>query len=139
MLQEMIDLQAKLQSETYGKDISKLDTREKIEAYRINMMALQDELHEALNEMSWKPWAKAEYFNDDRVQQELVDAWHFFMNLMIISFMDEEKLHLRYLAKRKVNIKRQEDGYDGVSTKDENGNATDEPTLDFEELRNEIK
>ena len=30
MLQEMIDLQAKLQSETYGKDISKLDTREKI-------------------------------------------------------------------------------------------------------------
>lgn len=139
MLQEMIDLQAKLQSETYGKDISKLDTLEKIEAYRINMMALQDELHEALNEMSWKPWAKAEYFNDDRVQQELVDAWHFFMNLMIISGMDAEKLHLRYLAKRKVNIKRQEDGYDGVSTKDENGNATDEPTLDFEELRNEIK
>lgn len=139
MLQEMIDLQAKLQSETYGKDISKLDTREKIEAYSINMMALQDELHEALNEMSWKPWAKAEYFNDDRVQQELVDAWHFFMNLMIISGMDAEKLHLRYLAKRKVNIKRQEDGYDGVSTKDENGNATDEPTLDFEELRNEIK
>ena len=139
MLQEMIDLQAKLQSETYGKDISKLDTREKIEAYRINMMALQDELHEALNEMSWKPWAKAEYFNDDRVQQELVDAWHFFMNLMIISGMDAEKLHLRYLAKRKANIKRQEDGYDGVSTKDENGNATDEPTLDFEELRNEIK
>lgn len=139
MLQEMIDLQAKLQSETYGKDISKLDTREKIEAYRINMMALQDELHEALNEMSWKPWAKAEYFNDDRVQQELVDAWHFFMNLMIISGMDAEKLHLRYLAKREVNIKRQEDGYDGVSTKDENGNATDEPTLDFEELRNEIK
>lgn len=139
MLQEMIDLQAKLQSETYGKDISKLDTREKIEAYRINMMALQDELHEALNEMSWKPWAKAEYFNGDRVQQELVDAWHFFMNLMIISGMDAEKLHLRYLAKRKVNIKRQEDGYDGVSTKDENGNATDEPTLDFEELRNEIK
>lgn len=139
MLQEMIDLQAKLQSETYGKDISKLDTREKIEAYRINMMALQDELHEALNEMSWKPWAKAEYFNDDRVQQELVDAWHFFMNLMIISGMDAEKLHLRYLAKRKVNIKRQEDGYDGVSTKDENGNAIDEPTLDFEELRNEIK
>lgn len=139
MLQEMIDLQAKLQSETYGKDISKLDTREKIEAYRINMMALQDELHEALNEMSWKPWAKAEYFNDDRVQQELVDAWHFFMNLMIISGMDAEKLHLRYLAKREVNIKRQEDGYDGVSTKDEHGNATDEPTLDFEELRNEIK
>lgn len=139
MLQEMIDLQAKLQSETYGKDISKLNTREKIEAYCINMVALQDELHEALNEMSWKPWAKAEYFNDDRVQQELVDAWHFFMNLMIISGMDAEKLHLRYLAKRKVNIKRQEDGYDGVSTKDENGNATDEPTLDFEELRNEIK
>lgn len=139
MLQEMVDLQAKLQSETYGKDISKLDTREKIEAYRINMMALQDELHEALNEMSWKPWAKAEYFNDDRVQQELVDAWHFFMNLMIISGMDAEKLHIRYLAKRKVNIKRQEDGYDGVSTKDENGNATDEPTLDFEELQNEIK
>ena len=139
MLQEMIDLQAKLQSETYRKDISKLDTREKIEAYRINMMALQDELHEALNEMSWKPWAKAEYFNDDRVQQELVDAWHFFMNLMIISGMGAEKLHLRYLAKRKVNIKRQEDGYDGVSTKDENGNATDEPPLDFEELRNEIK
>ena len=139
MLQEMIDLQAKLQSETYRKDISKLDTCEKIEAYRINMMALQDELHEALNEMSWKPWAKAEYFNDDRVQQELVDAWHFFMNLMIISGMDAEKLHLRYLAKRKVNIKRQEDGYDGVSTKDENGNATDEPTLDFEELRNEIE
>src|SRR5690606_23168798 len=80
-------------------------------------IALIDELHEALAEIGWKPWATSQHFNQAAVKGELVDAFHFFMNLCMVAKVSPEDLIQGYINKSAKNIQRQADGYDGVSTK----------------------
>ena len=42
---------------------------------------------------------------------EMVDSFHFFMNVLIASGMDADELFQRYLDKNKINIERQNTGY----------------------------
>lgn len=115
---EMLELQRELQINSYGKDPAHiLDGPERMDFIRWNVLALEDELHEALAETGWKPWAKSQHVNEQAFAGEMVDAWHFFMNLMLVGHMSAETLEKGYLAKRLKNAARQRDGYDGVSTK----------------------
>jgi hypothetical protein len=116
-LHEMMKAQFELQRDTYGIDYSNMTDEERIHHFKEMLHAFNDEMHEALGEMGWKPWATARHFNTLAVQAELIDAWHFFMNLMLIAKLDPVKLYAAYMAKRAKNIKRQQEGYDGVSTK----------------------
>jgi len=132
-LGEMFEKQDQLQSSTYGDGKSPRDFSQeaKIEFIKTNVIALTDELHEALGEVGWKPWATSKHINIEAFKSELVDAWHFFMNLAIVVDMTPEDLYQGYLAKRAKNIKRQEDGYDGVSTKCPGcGRALDDDAVD---------
>lgn len=113
----MLNMQSELQEKSYGRMLESLDGEERIEMFKQMYIALADELHEALGEMGWKPWATSKHFNEAAVQGELIDAWHFFMNLIILSGMDPEEMFEKYMAKHKKNQQRQIDGYDGVSTK----------------------
>ena len=117
-LGEMFELQGDLQRNTYGShpgDITHLE--ERIRFAKDMHIALTDELHEALGEIAWKPWASSVHFNEEAFQGELVDAFHFFMNLCMVGNLTPDQLFEKYKAKRLKNIKRQEEGYDGVSTK----------------------
>ncbi|UVT31661.1 deoxyuridine triphosphatase [Microbacterium phage Kenzers] len=119
-LQKMLDLQDSLQAETYGQGLRDLlpeDVPAAVQQATINVLAATDELHELLAETSWKPWAKADYVRLEAARGEWIDAWHFMMNLANLLQLDAEAIERRYRAKRAKNIKRQEDGYDGVSTK----------------------
>lgn len=116
-LHRMMRLQFEMQRDTYGIDYSALTDAERIEHFKNMYVALDDEMHEALGEMGWKPWATSRHFNTEAVQGELIDAWHFFMNLMHISGLTPDKLIIAYESKRAKNIRRQKEGYDGVSTK----------------------
>ena len=117
-LQEMFDLQGNLQRETYGSHPADItDPKERIQFLKDMNLALQDELHEFLGESGWKPWASSQHVNEEAAQGELVDAFHFFMNLCMAVNMTPDMLFDKYKAKRLKNIKRQEEGYDGVSTK----------------------
>jgi hypothetical protein len=109
--------QIALQKKSYKKDITKLDPEERAEFIRWNVLALENELHEALGETGWKPWATSRHLNRDAFKGELVDAFHFFMNLMALGEITADELLEDYQVKRQKNAKRQEDGYDGVSTK----------------------
>lgn len=82
-----------------------------------NVTALTDELHELLGEIGWKPWAKSRHINLDAAKGELIDALHFLLNLCLVLGMDASEIIHRYDAKHEKNAKRQEEGYDGVSTK----------------------
>lgn len=90
-----------------------------------NTTAAVDELHEAMAETGWKPWATSRHVNGEAMTKELVDAWHFIMNLMMIASselhmtLDEyaEFFYRKYIDKNAVNAARMADGYDGVSTK----------------------
>lgn len=118
-LGEMFERQDELQSGTYADGTSPRDFSQegKIAFIQTNILALTDELHEALAEVGWKPWATSKHINVDAFKSELIDAWHFFMNLCIVVDMTPDELYEMYIAKREKNIKRQTDGYDGVSTK----------------------
>lgn len=106
-----------LQREAFGVDPSKLVGKEREEYIRWNVIALMDELSEALHEVSWKPWASAEFFNRDQFIGELVDAAHFLGNLAVVAGCTDAEWATRYSAKQQKNRDRQRDGYDGVSGK----------------------
>lgn len=117
-LGEMFELQGDLQRNTYGSHPADIeDPVERIQFFKDMHIAITDEMHEALNEIGWKPWATSKHFNEDAVKGELVDAFHFFMNLCMAAGMTPDELYNRYKAKRLKNIQRQKDGYDGVATK----------------------
>lgn len=113
--------QGELQRDTYGHDFEKMSDTERIEFIKTNVLALTDELHEALGEVGWKPWTTSRHINEDAYLGELVDAFHFLMNLVLVLGYKEEVISERfvdrYFLKRAVNAQRQNDGYDGVSGK----------------------
>jgi len=116
-LSDALEAQWALQVQAYGKDPRKLSDEERMEWVRWNILALEDELHEALQETGWKPWATKNHLNEDAFRGELVDGLHFFLNLMLVANISAEELLAGYQLKREKNAKRQADGYDGVSTK----------------------
>lgn len=91
-----------------------------------NHTALIKELGEALDEVSWKPWATDEFFNRDAYLKELVDAWHFLMNAILVAKLERQTIpdlsyefYNRYMQKAKINQERQETpgGYQVIGTK----------------------
>ena len=79
----------------------------------INMhsLALIDETMEALRETPFKDWKKNQAFDKLKFQQELIDAWHFLINLSIAAGLNAESLYEAFEEKHMINIKRKEEGY----------------------------
>lgn len=115
--QEALDAQHQLQINSFGNDPKTLDDEAKLEWIRWNMLALMDELHEALAETGWKPWAKSKHVARDAYVSELVDAFHFLMNLMLVVDCDADEFLAKYFEKRGINVQRQAEGYDGITGK----------------------
>lgn len=122
-LTRMFMLQRDMQEKSFGHDFTKMTDEERIEFIRWNVLALISELNEMLDEIGWKPWAKSNHINESTAFGELIDAWHFMMNLALVispnSSAEEtaQAFVSVYEKKRRKNIQRQIDGYDGVSTK----------------------
>lgn len=124
-LQKLLDLQDALQVKAYGGSPREFfDDRspneniaEGIWFLSWNVLALEDELHELLGETSWKPWAKGDFIDISAAKGEAIDALHFLLNIFIAFDMSAEEIMYRYADKRQKNIKRQEEDYDGRSTK----------------------
>lgn len=125
-LERMLELQRDLQVKSFGLDPAELfDDEERIEFIRWNFLALFNEINEALQEIGWKPWAISRHVREDEVLDELVDAWHFFMNILWATYGQHvlgdagalaDAFTERYLRKREVNAQRQRDGYTGIKS-----------------------
>lgn len=117
----MFELQLELQTTTFGKNFQRMRPAERIQYIKDMVIAATDELHEALNETGWKPWATVRHIHEDAYIAELVDAWHFLMNLMLATGREPgdlaDLLFHGYVTKAQVNVERQARGYDGVSSK----------------------
>lgn len=116
-LQDALNAQHQLQIRSFGQDPKQLTDEQKLEWIRWNVLALEDELHEALAETGWKPWAKSKHVSREAFVSELVDAFHFLMNLMLVVDCDADEFLDKYFEKRGLNEKRQAAGYDGVTGK----------------------
>jgi dimeric dUTPase (all-alpha-NTP-PPase superfamily) len=114
----MFHKQEELQRNAYGKSPLEMeDDEERVQFIKDMVLAAEDELHEALAEVGWKPWATSRHINEEAFKGELVDLFHFFMNLCLVVKMTPQELHERYAEKRERNIKRQQRGYDGIAGK----------------------
>jgi NTP pyrophosphatase (non-canonical NTP hydrolase) len=106
--------QARLHEGQFPASMSEVD---RMEYLRTQSLALTDELHEALAETGWKPWATSNHINRDAYAGELADVFIFFMNLMLVADITPSELLALVKEKQTKNAKRQDDGYDGVTTK----------------------
>lgn len=116
-LQMILDRQRELQKKHYGVDVTQFNEEQRAQYIRDMSLALTDELHEALNESGWKPWATSRHLNRQAYLGELIDVLHFWCNLVLITNASQEELVNMYFAKADKNAKRQLDGYDGVEGK----------------------
>lgn len=141
-LAAMLRAQRELQIKSFDLDPSELEDGPRMEFIRWNVLALIAEMVEYLDETGWKPWATSQHINAEEALGELVDAWHFFMNILwategggLLGDADvlAEVFTGRYFKKREVNAQRQADGYDGVTGKCE-GCHRDLPTVNLTEV-----
>jgi dimeric dUTPase (all-alpha-NTP-PPase superfamily) len=112
-LQAMYDAQRVDQIDRYGVDPAELDLQQWADYVRTMVVALDDELHEALREVPWKPWSNRtdKEFDSGAVKAEFADAWHFFMNLMIAMRVRPEDLVSSYFRKLAINQERKSNHY----------------------------
>lgn len=120
----MLQMQLRLQKEHMGANPQLLTGDRMADFMRWNAFALEDEIHEAMAEVDWKPWAKVivRDIREEAFLKEMVDAFHFFMNMLLCGLPDTpeviaDKFVKAYIAKNAINAQRQKDGYDGISTK----------------------
>lgn len=126
-LSEMLDMQDELERITTGYSFRQLATAEQDDGSQIRGERISQfkEMFEAgiregveqMDEIGSKPWASKRFWNTDAVKKEIVDEWHFFMAKVLLSGMSADELYQLYKAKWEVNVRRQTEGYDGVSTK----------------------
>lgn len=69
------------------------------------------ELSEFVQETAWKSWKKNAVTNKARAREELIDAWHFIINLSIALGMDAWDVYSEFMQKNRENFARQERGY----------------------------
>lgn len=118
MLSEMYHMQRSLQINSFKKDPFIITQSGDMSYIKDMVLGMSSELHELLNEVSWKPWTSGTpYINEDLYRKELVDVFHFFLNLMLAVDMSPTELYEMYAAKNKINAERQLSDYDGVTTK----------------------
>lgn len=113
----ILNSQRDLQKKHFKTDISLLNDEERAQYIRDMSLALTDELHEALNETGWKPWATSRHFNREAFIGEMIDVLHFWCNLILLANVNERDIVEAYCLKAEKNAKRQMAGYDGVAGK----------------------
>ena len=103
-LQDLFEMQSTLQR-LIG---SKIKTKEFI---RLTFIGIITEACEALEEINWKPWKQPQKVNTNKFKEEIVDLWHFVINLTLASGMGSEELMIRFKNKNKINTRRQKEKY----------------------------
>jgi dimeric dUTPase (all-alpha-NTP-PPase superfamily) len=121
MMDDKLDFLFNKQNELYKKQLENsenkmknlYDIKEPFEGYRIFMLstALVHEAIELQRETNWKWWKKENAMNKDKIQEEMIDIWHFLIQLSIEAGLDSKKLVEKYLQKNEENLKRQVKGY----------------------------
>jgi hypothetical protein len=96
--------------EMAGDDPRKI--RKLVEYMRWNMLAIDDELAEMRQAISWKPWQHDQPYADrEEIVKEAVDVLHFVANIIVAAGGTDEVLDRLYLEKMEKNKKRQLEGY----------------------------
>jgi dimeric dUTPase (all-alpha-NTP-PPase superfamily) len=118
---DKLDFLFKKQGELFKKNIGDMENRmkslynvkEPFDGYRVFMLstALVHEAIELQRETNWKWWKKESTVNKEKIQEEIIDMWHFLIQISIESGMDSKRILEKYMEKNEENLKRQIKGY----------------------------
>jgi len=79
---------------------------------QVLVLAIVDEAMEVLREVSWKPWKRERRPPDvGAIQLEIVDLWHFLLNLSIVWGLTPAQLVREFERKHQINRERADGGY----------------------------
>lgn len=117
-LEEMMEVQEAFQKRL-DPNFNKMSVEQRVAFIKEHSIHLNQEINEMLYELPYfKPWKDysglmSNQVNDmfEKAQMELIDAWHFFMNMAIALGMTPEKFYQMYMAKNQENHRRQDEGY----------------------------
>lgn len=127
MLEQMLDTQLNFQVRLDPNFLNKT-IEERVAFIKEHSIHLNQEVNEMLYELPFfKPWKdytsmdiNEQEIALDKARAELIDAWHFFMNIMLALNFTPVEFFAMYLAKNKENHRRQDDGYAfNISYRDE--------------------
>lgn len=131
--QQLWDAHVQLQETIPPKGRTPYDIKgmpERIQFFKDMELALRAEMQEMLDEMSWKPWTSAEFLNEEAVQGEIIDAFHFLLNLAMAAGFTAETFYAAYMRKRQLNMERHRDGnYTGLDKCPGCRRAMDDPAV----------
>ncbi|MDZ7370238.1 MAG: dUTPase [candidate division KSB1 bacterium] len=74
-------------------------------------IAMESEIDEIRREVNWKWWKQEKQIDLDRLQEEVIDLWHFLLSLSRMVGLTPKTIHEKYKAKNRLNHQRQENGY----------------------------
>lgn len=114
-LESMLQLQVEAADKIQVDPRTIHDLEERVQYFKDMILAAMNELHEALDESSWKPWKTEQFINENEAFGELRDAWQFIMNAMFVATGMQprelaDKLFVEHARKIVLNIQRVETG-----------------------------
>lgn len=101
----------KLQKELTAIITSERYPRTKEERVSSLATAIIHEAAEVQTLTNWKWWKKPTEFNEVQAKEEVIDLWHFLIQLSIELGMTPNQILDEYLKKYQVNKERQKNGY----------------------------
>ena len=114
ILVDLFEMQESFQKSLGNKlpsGMMEIISKNNIDNVKIQIFALVNEAMEALNEIPWKPWKKNQKFDLEKFRIELIDIFHFLINLFIFSGFGPYGVKRYFIKKNKINIQRQIDEY----------------------------
>lgn len=112
-LAQMFHHQREMQISHFGADPQELQGEDRKRFVTAMAYSVVNEIVEATNEIAWKPWAATDKLHRDAYIEEIIDAWHFMINMLLVANVSPEEFHMAYFMKAQVNKERQESGYTG--------------------------
>lgn len=116
MLKDMFSKQLSFQKR-FKKDMVFTDHVDMQRYISMNLLACYAELAEIQQETMWKNplvsygWKNSQKFNMKAYKEEIIDLWHFVMNLWLASGCTAEMFYKSYLKKVEENERRQDTDY----------------------------
>ena len=117
-LEMMLYMQQTFQ-ERLGTRFDTMTVRDRVAFIKEHSIHLNQEINEMLYELPYfKPWKDYSGVTEQdelraiaKARMECIDAWHFFMNIMLALGFSDEGFYELYMAKNRENHRRQDVGY----------------------------
>ena len=113
--EDMLQKQKELQN-ALGNNMDNLSDKEKVAKFKEWYICIMAEFVETLDKLPWKEWKNYKTYELSKEESlelefELIDIFHFYMNILLVFKVDPKRFYNLYNAKWKENHDRIKRGY----------------------------